>query len=88
MERIDVLTCRPGSVVQVLSVERTGAADVAGSPVRRDARIVAGNDIVHAEFKFLARAGELTIEAGISPIGLKSSDPDFLRKQIQGVPCP
>ena len=82
MERIDVLTCRSGRVVQVLSVKGTAVTDIASPPVRRDARIVAGNNIVQAEFKFITCAGELTIEACISPIGLKSSDPDFLRKQI------
>ncbi len=88
MERIDVLTRRPGSVVQVLPIERTGAADITGPPVGRDARIVAGNDIVHAKFKFITCAGELTIEACISPIGLEPADSDFLWKQIQGIAGP
>src|ERR1700704_3179032 len=65
-ERIDVLTCRPGGVVQVLPIEGAGAADIASPPVRRDTRIVTRNDIVRAEFIFFACAGaaERTVKAG------------------------
>src|SRR5207253_5093725 len=88
-ESIDVVTSRPGGVVQVLIIEGgAGAADSAGPPVRRDARIVTRDDIVRAEFIFFARAAEVTVKAGISRIGLKSPDPNLLRKQIQGVAGP
>src|SRR6185295_2757985 len=87
-ERIDVLTSRPGGIVQVLSVEGPTAANIAGSPVRRDAGVVTGDDIVRAEFIFFACASELTVQTGISRIGLEFPDPYLLRKQVQGVPGP
>src|SRR5688572_1947728 len=87
-DSIDVRPCRSWSIVQVLSVERACAADVASPIVRRNAGIVAGDDIVHTCFIFLAVTGELTVKAGISRIGLKPSDPDLLRKQIQGIRGP
>lgn len=69
----------------------TSGGNVAMSPERRDTRIVTGNDVVHATFKFIECAGMHTIHEGISPIGLESPDPDLLRKQIHCVPgegCP
>ena len=87
-ERIDVLTPAPGAIVRVLTVEGATAADIAGPPVRRDAGIVTGDDIVRAEFIFFACTSELTVQTGISRIGLKSPDANLLRKQIQGIHGP
>src|SRR4029077_8976719 len=78
-ERIDVLTSRPGGIVQVLPVEGAAAADSAGPPVRRDTGIWTGDDIVRAEFIFFACASKLTVQTCISRIGLKSPDPYLLR---------
>ena len=87
MERIDVLTSRSGPAPNTPR-RPPRPRTIAIPPVCRDARIVTANDVVRAKFIFFGCAAELTVNAGISPIGLESPDPDLIWKQIQGVHCP
>ncbi len=64
------------------------AIDVPVPIVGRDPGIVPRNDIVHPGFPFIPLIGVPRADFREAHVGLKATDADFLRKQVQGIHGP